>query len=162
MFQLLTISPPVTTFCHLLCFLLIFFGTEPILKTIWTQIIWLPWQIRLLPMEQSIGSSLIRVHNVCLYDKILSEVHLNICSRCKKQIVIFQDKNSGGIRINFISHPSDDQIIPKIKSTSLLGYHNSKSMYICHWPGVFRLYSKTYVKWRLKKDKTKILMTMVA
>ena len=31
------------------------------------------------------GSSLIRVHSVCLNDNIYSEVHLSICSRSKKQ-----------------------------------------------------------------------------
>ena len=31
------------------------------------------------------GSSLIRIYIVCFNEKIMSEVHLNIYSRCKKQ-----------------------------------------------------------------------------
>ena len=34
-----------------------------------------------------LGSSLIRIHIVCFHDKIKTEVHMNICSRCKKQTV---------------------------------------------------------------------------
>ena len=33
----------------------------------------------------SLGSKLIGVHSVCFFDKIKSEVHLDICSRRKKQ-----------------------------------------------------------------------------
>ena len=36
------------------------------------------------------GSSLSRVHIVWFHDKILSEVHLNICSRRKKQMFLGQ------------------------------------------------------------------------
>ena len=32
-------------------------------------------------------SSLVKVHSVCLRDKILSEVHLNICSRHQDKIL---------------------------------------------------------------------------
>ena len=39
-----------------------------------------------------LGSSLIRVDIVCLHENILSEVHLNICSRCKKQTIISGQK----------------------------------------------------------------------
>ena len=51
------------------------------------------------------GSSLIRVHIVCFHEKIKSEVHLNICSRRKKQTFLGQ-KNSGGNRVKaYLKHP---------------------------------------------------------
>ena len=40
----------------------------------------------------SLGRSVIRVHSVCFLDKILSEVQLNLCSRCKKQTTSSQQK----------------------------------------------------------------------
>ena len=48
----------------------------------------------------------------------MTEVHLNIYMQqlYKANITFFRTKNFGGIRINSICHPSDDQIIPKIKS----------------------------------------------
>ena len=44
------------------------------------------------------GSSLIRVHILCFFEKILSEEHLIICSRCKKQMP-FSGKNIDRIRV---------------------------------------------------------------
>ena len=45
--------------------------------------------------DNSQGNSLIWVHNICFHDKILSEVHLNICSRRKKA----NKKNIGRLRV---------------------------------------------------------------
>ena len=36
------------------------------------------------------GSRLIRVHSVCIHEKVLSELRLNICIRCKKQTCSIQ------------------------------------------------------------------------
>ena len=47
-----------------------------------------------------LGSSLLRVHSVCFHDEILSEVHLNICSRRKMQTTFSGQKNIGRIRFN--------------------------------------------------------------
>ena len=45
------------------------------------------------------GSSLIRGHSVCYHDKILSVVHLNICSRLKKQMIFLRQKDLVGLRV---------------------------------------------------------------
>ena len=42
-------------------------------------------------------SSLIRVRGVCFNDKIKSEMHLNICSRRKKQTTMSRHNNIGKI-----------------------------------------------------------------
>ena len=47
--------------------------------------------------------SLIRVHIVCFHDKILSEVHLNICNRHKKRTPFSGQKYS--------MYPYDNQIV---------------------------------------------------
>ena len=49
------------------------------------------------------GSSLIKVHIVFFYEKIYSELHLNICSRRKKQTEFVGQKSSGGIRVKHLN-----------------------------------------------------------
>ena len=47
-------------------------------------------------------SSLIRVHIVCFSEKIMSEVHLNICSRGKKQTFQFYSWQDNPYRLIYV------------------------------------------------------------
>ena len=85
--HILTLFPQVMTFCHLiLCLLMLLgslyckqYGPRP---------------------DCSIRSRLIWVHSVCSHDQKKSEVHLNICSRCKKQRTLSGQKYNGRLRVN--------------------------------------------------------------
>ena len=51
------------------------------------------------PGQTAPWSSLIRVHIVCFHENIPFKVHLNKCSRCKKQTIFSRQKDDGWIRV---------------------------------------------------------------
>ena len=60
------------------------------------------------------GSSLITFHSVCLHEKVLSEVSLNICCRHKKQKTFSGQKKVGGLRVNWLQTPATGLLMNKL------------------------------------------------